>query len=64
MKNKKIWFSIRKNEQGYTVWQNSEEHDEEKKRGGLGSYGLYTSRSRKDCIAYCERNKIKISSNR
>ena len=57
MSRTNIWYTIEKNQNGYTIWKNKESQDTD--RGGYGSLGLFTSQFKKDCIDYCKKHKIK-----
>ena len=57
-----IWYTIERNNEGYTVWMNKSARDNQ--HGSYGSYGLYTSKKKKDCIAYCKEKGIKYEKNK
>ena len=50
----KIWYTIEKSSNGYTVWRNKVG------KQSMGSNRIYTSKNKKDCIEYCKENNIKI----
>lgn len=52
------WYTIEKNQYGYTVWFNQESIENE--NGGGGCFGVFTSQFKKDCIQYCKEHKIII----
>ena len=47
-----IWFTIEKSGSYWVVWKNKEG------RFSYGSFGIYKSEKKKDCINYCKQNKI------
>lgn len=53
----RIWYTIEKNKNGYTVWMNKESYEKDKK-GSYGSLGIYTNRFKKNCIEYCKKKGI------
>ena len=54
-----IWYTIEKHNNIYTVWRNKEQYGE-KNKGGYGSLGLYSNKSKKKCLEYCKENKIRV----
>lgn len=53
-----VWYTIEKNNNGYTVWRNQESI--EKDKGGGGCLGIYTGRTKKECLQYCKEHNIKL----
>ena len=54
MNKVEAWYSLEKNNRMWTIWYNKET------KNGYGSFGIYSSRRKKECIEYCKKNKIKI----
>lgn len=54
----KVWYTLEKANGKWTVWENREHLF--KHHGGGGCRGIYRSENKKDCIKFCEDNKIKI----
>lgn len=52
------WYTIEKGVNGYTVWLNIETIENGK--GGGGCLGIYTGRTKKECIQYCKEHNIKL----
>lgn len=50
----KTWYTIEKSANGYTVWMNKEGEQ------SLGSLGVFTAKKKKECVAYCKENNIKV----
>ena len=50
----KVWYTIEKSSNGYTVWMNKES------KQSMGSLGIYTAKKKKECIEYCKENDIKV----
>ena len=54
----KIWYTIEKTTNGYTIWKNKESEY------GYGSSNVETFKTRKECVEYAKNNNIKIRRNR
>jgi len=54
----KIWYTIEKSTNGYTIWENKEKLYNN--HGRCGCKKIYTSINRKECIEYCKNNNIKV----
>ena len=54
----KIWFTLERANGKWTVWQNSEHLF--KHHGGGGCRKIFSSLDKKECLKYCEENKIKL----
>lgn len=57
MSFKIAYYTIEKDKNGYTVWLNKEEHNNN--IGCIGLLGIFSSRYKKDCILYCKKHNIK-----
>ena len=53
----KICYTIEKSPHGYTIWKNKESEF------GCGSSKVKTFQTRKECVEYAKKNKIKIRRN-
>ena len=53
------WYTIEKSNEGYTVWFIQEYIGNNV--GGGGCFGIYTGRTKKDCISYCKNHGIKLT---
>lgn len=54
----KIWYTIEKSSNGYTVWKNKD--NMHTKRGGFGVSKEYAGLTKKECIEYCKKNNIRV----
>ena len=49
-----VWYTIEKSNGVWVVWMNKESNN------SYGSYGIYKSQKKKECIEYCKKSNIKI----
>ena len=53
-----VWYTIEKHNGIWTVWKNKEHKEADK--GSYGSLGIYSAKTKKDCLYYCQLNNIKL----
>lgn len=53
------WYAIEKHKKIYVVWYNKETYTKDS-HGSLGSYGVFSAKTKKECQEYCKEHNIKL----